>query len=218
MVSREVPEAEPPYDVDIESMEVPHALRATISDAPANGAYLCVPPTRIRAARTRIPASTGLKVGVAWSAGEWSPERSVPLADLEVLNTVDGLALYALQPGSSAAHVTRGKRAPRFIGDDGWCRDLVDMAAMIANLDLVITVDTMVAHLAGAIGVQVWTLLSFESDWRWMVGRDDTPWYPSMRLFRQQAPGDWASPLAALVEKLRPEAARREARLVKTAC
>jgi hypothetical protein len=218
LVSLEVPEAEPPYDVDIESMEVPHALRATLKDAPANQSYLCVPTTRIRAARTRMPASTGLKVGVAWSGGEWAPERSVPLADLEVLNTIEGLALYALQTGPTAARIARGSRAPRFIGDDGWCRDLVDTAAMIANLDLVITVDTMIAHLAGAIGVPVWTLLHFESDWRWMVGRDDTPWYPSMRLFRQPTAGDWSTPLAAIVEKLRAEAAHREARIVKTAC
>ena len=209
LVSLEVPEAEPPYDVDLESMEVPHALRATLSDAPANGPYLSVPPARVRAARTRMPASTGFKVGVAWNGGEWSPERSVALADLEVLNPIEGLALYALQPGSNAAHVTRGSRGPRFIGDDGWCRDLVDTAAMIANLDLVISVDTMAAHLAGAIGVPVWTLLHFESDWRWLVGREDSPWYPSMRLFRQSASGDWATPLAALVEKLRAEVAGR---------
>ena len=133
----------------------------------------------------------------------------MPLADLEVLNPIEGLALYALQPGSNAAHVTRGSRGPRFIGDDGWCRDLVDTAAMIANLDLVISVDTMAAHLAGAIGVPVWTLLHFESDWRWMVGREDSPWYPSMRLFRQSASGDWATPLATLVEKLRAEVTGR---------
>ena len=93
-----------------------------------------------------------------------------------------------------------------------WCRDLLDTAAMVANLDLVISVDTMVAHLAGAIGIPVWTLLHYDADWRWMTGRDDSPWYPTMRLFRQESPGDWRTPVGRLVDELSSLAVIRQRR------
>jgi len=82
--------------------------------------------------------------------------------------------------------------------------DFAETAALIANLDLVISVDTAVAHLAGALGAPVWTLLAFPPDWRWLLGREDSPWYPSMRLFRQRQPGDWASVTDAVREALAP--------------
>jgi ADP-heptose:LPS heptosyltransferase len=87
-------------------------------------------------------------------------------------------------------------------------RDMSDTAAAIANLDLVISVDTMIAHLAGALGKPVWTLLSFAADWRYPTGRDETPWYPGMRLYRQAEPGNWAELMARVAEALRRAASR----------
>ncbi|HEY0156801.1 MAG TPA: hypothetical protein VGF28_05855 [Thermoanaerobaculia bacterium] len=158
------------YDVDVESMELTHVFRTTVDTIPP-APYLFV-----------TPWSDGLSarrnIGVVWRAGDWGPQRSMPRETMERLFDLP-YTFHSLQLGESALPAG----------------DPLSTARVMRALDLVVTVDTMTAHLAGALGVPVFTLLPYEHDWRWMDGRTDSPWYPSMRLFRQPRPGDWDSVL-----------------------
>jgi hypothetical protein len=135
-------------------------------------------------------------VGLVWQAGEWDPRRSVPVEMLAPLAELPDVALTVLQRGPALA-----ERPPGF-GRLGGSNDVWQLARGMQALDLVITVDSMPAHLAGALGVPVWTLLHVEPDWRWMDGREDCPWYPTMRLFRQQRAGEWEPVIARVVREL----------------
>ena len=166
------------YDVDVEVMELPHLFRTDLGTLPAEVPYLHVPP----AARP----SDRFTVGVVWRAGGWDDRRSVPAGLLaDALNGVSGVEVVSLQHGTGTAESATGT------------------AAAMRSLDLVLTVDSFPAHLAGALGVPTWTLLHADADWRWMAGRDDSPWYPTMRLFRQDCPGEWESVLARVAAILR---------------
>lgn len=197
--------ATPRHDVAIEAMEVPHALRLTLATIPAEVPYLAVPPAQIEAARHLVAAAEGrLKVGLVWTAGAWRPERSLPPAQLIQLNALPHIALYNLQRGP----VLAAADTLRFATREGESDDILETAALVTHLDVIVTVDTMVAHLAGALGRPVWTLLHYEADWRWMLGREDSPWYPSMRLFRQTSPGAWQPVLdriVAALARMRPQ-------------
>ncbi len=168
---------------DVEIMELQHLLRA----APGPVPYLTAAP---------LPRpAPGRLVGVCWQAGGWDPGRSVPLPMLAPLAALPGVRLVSLQRGPGAAQAGLPGSPPLLLaGDDGM--DIAEMARLLATLDLVVTVDTMVAHLAGALGRPAWVLLQADADWRWMAGRVDSPWYPSLRLYRQSSPGDWRTPLA----------------------
>jgi hypothetical protein len=183
------------YDVDVEIMELAHALRVSPDSLPACVPYFDVP----RAPRV----SDRLSVGVLAQAGEWDPRRSVPADLLTRLAAPDtpGVALFNLQ------------LRPRLPGlADLSTPDILRLASRVRALDLVITPDTMLAHLAGALGVATWTLLPAEADWRWMdAERTDSPWYPTMRLFRQPRPGDWAAVIAEVRRQLAHLARRPDA-------
>jgi hypothetical protein len=191
--------ADPAHDVAIELLELPHALRIDLATIPRTVPYLEIDPHRIAARRAELDAERGLKVGVVWAAGAggWHSERSFPVELLDILAAVPGATLISLQRG-----VSPGERGSLLREWGGGTTDLVETAAMLRALDLVISVDTMIAHLAGALGVPVWTLLHFDADWRWMVMRRDSPWYPTMTLFRQPAPGAWREVLAAVATSL----------------
>jgi hypothetical protein len=132
--------------------------------------------------------------------------RSLSLEAFAPLAAVDGLALYSLQKGPPAAQLAelqaRGWAGPGIVDLTAELNDLADTAALVANLDLVITCDTAVAHLAGGLGKPVWILNRFDACWRWLEHRRDSAWYPTARLFRQPAPGDWASVIAEVVGEL----------------
>jgi hypothetical protein len=125
----------------------------------------------------------------------------MPLEALSPLGHLAGVMLYSMQKGPAAGQLAGSSL--KIIDLGAQLNDLSDTAAVIANLDLIITVDTSVAHLAGAMGKPVWMLLPFVPDWRWMLDRPDTPWYPSMRLFRQRSLGDWAGLVDEVVRALR---------------
>jgi len=147
----------------------------------------------------------GRKIGLCWGGHPHhvkGKHRSVPLAALAPLGTVPGLCFVSLQRGSQETELdalTGPWKPARVEAENG---GIAELASVVAGLDLVITVDTMMAHLAGTLGKPVWTMLPFAADWRWMLDREDTPWYPSMRLFRQPAAGDWQAVIARMRAEL----------------
>jgi hypothetical protein len=196
----------PPHDVEIEIMELPYVFRSTIRTLPRRVPYIPLSP--LRAAGNALPLlgpSDGLRVGLLWTASDWDPERSIPLSVLEPLGRIRGVGYVSLQQGDAAAEV---RDAPFPIEPySEHTAEITAVAAAIRKLDLVITVDSMLAHLAGALARPVWVLLQHEADWRWMTARSDSPWYPTMRLFRQPRGGDWTA-LAWSVARALAEATR----------
>jgi hypothetical protein len=180
-------------DCDIEIMELAHALRVDARSIPRTVPYL-FPPNPEDA----MPASGGeLKIGLVWCAGDWDPERSLPAELLSPLACLSGVRLLSLQCGSAAAE-------SRFISaQDVGSYDIDRTAARLRRLDLLISVDTFPAHLAGALGIPVWLLLKAQCDWRWMEHCTHTVWYPTMRLFRQPRSSDWPPVIAEITRELK---------------
>jgi hypothetical protein len=155
-----------------------------------------------------------LRVGLVWDgaprpvalAPATDERRSFPLEAFAPLAGLKGVEFFSLQKGLAAEQLTQARRdgwaGPQIVDHTAEFHDFADTAAFVANLDLVVTCDTSVAHLVGAIGKPVWILSRFDGCWRWLFGRDDTPWYPSARLFRQDTPGDWASVVGRVVAAL----------------
>jgi len=178
----------PAFSVQAELMELPFAFRTTLDTLPATVPYLSVSGERVAEQAGRLMRRGRLAVGLAWAAGDWDGgHRSLPPELVERLMAVPGIDWVCLQRGAAldlAASLPFCDSGPRSM-------DLLDTAAMIQTLDLVISVDTAVAHLAGALGAPVWTMLHHEADWRWLLDRSDSPWYPTMRLVRQPTAGAW---------------------------
>ena len=189
------------HDVEVEVMELPHVFRTTIDTIPSS-----VPYIRVEKA---VPKTPRFAVGIVWAGGDWDQRRSIPAALLAPLAELADIELQIFQVGSALAEL-RSWRAimPRW-------KDIVTEASLIRSLDLMISVDSMPAHLAGALGVPVWTLLHKEADWRWMEGRQDSPWYPTMRLFRQECAGAWQPVIATVACELAKLSA---ARLDRASC
>jgi hypothetical protein len=187
------PEAD--YDVDIEIMELGHALRATQPCISQAVPYLR-PPQYGSNVGGRTFEAQNFHVGIVWRAGDWDRRRSVDLARFAPLADVPCVRLHLLQP----THVS--ERPLSFPADDCTSADIADVAATLTGLDLVLTVDTMMAHLAGAMAVPVWTMLCRDCDWRWGTGTN-TAWYPTMRLFRQRRVGQWGPVIEEISSELR---------------
>jgi tetratricopeptide (TPR) repeat protein len=193
----------PPFDWQIPLQSLPHVLGLTLENIPNQVPYLSAPPDRVEKWKQRLAKETKVRVGLVWSgsvyAGGDSRTRTIdvfaPLAE------VPGFKFFSLQKGKDSTQ-------PPPPGMD-WAdytaelHDFADTAALVQNLDLVVTIDTSVAHLAGALAKLVWVLIPFQSDFRWLLDRTDTPWYPTMRLFRQTKVGDWDTPIHELVTALR---------------
>ena len=191
-----VGETLPPYDAWIDQMSLPRVFATTPATIPGTRGYLSADPVREATWWAALPP--GLKVGVTWAgnpAHSNDQRRSLPRGSLAALLAAPGIYFIPLQFGPRT-HEARLPELPAPL------IDYADTAALIANLDLLITVDTSVAHLAGALGVPCWLLLPFAPDWRWQLGRDDTPWYTSLRLFRQSTPGAWNEVVARIVSEL----------------
>jgi hypothetical protein len=177
----------------------------TIETIPWRGPYITADPARIAPWSQRIAAAAprARKVGVVWTgdpANLGNRERSVTLEQLSALARVPGVSFFSLQKGGESARPGRIPEGMHFVDLTEGIRDFSDTAALLAQLDLLISIDTSVAHLAGAMDRPTWVLLPFSADWRYHVGRSDNPWYPRMRLFRQQAEGDWSVPLRELAQ------------------
>jgi tetratricopeptide (TPR) repeat protein len=196
----------PAFDLHCPLLSLPLIFGTTLTNIPKIVPYLQADADASRKWKQRTAAcSPGVKVGLAWAGSPGQKNnrnRSTRLAKFAPLAQMEGMRLFSVQKGSAAAE---SKTPPRGMELIDWTEELTDFAetaALIANLDLVIAVDTAIAHLAGAMGKPVWTLLSFVPDWRWLMERDDCPWYPSMRLFRQPFLGDWESITGRVVDEL----------------
>jgi hypothetical protein len=192
----------PRHEVEIEIMELPYALRATLDTLP--------PPYPHLVERTagrldyEWPSDGSLRVGLQWAASEWDSSRSIPLALLGPMLPFAQAHFFSLQQGEAAGDASRAQLPIAPLSQH--TQDVVAAAAAMLELDLVISVDNMVAHLAGTLGRPTWLLLKHEADWRWMEDRGDSPWYPSLRLFRQPHRGDWTAIAAMVGEALRRSA------------
>jgi hypothetical protein len=196
----------PRYDAHLPLLSLPRFLGTTVDAIPAGVPYMAVAAERRAEARTLIRASPRrLNVGIAWTGNPANPSnriRSVTLDALDPLFEVEGVDWYSLQQGREASDFTPAARDARLRALPARSA-LVDTAALIDELDLVITVCTSIAHLSGALGRPTWTMLAFAADWRWLQDRADSPWYPTMRLFRQPAPRDWSAVARAVAAELR---------------
>jgi Flp pilus assembly protein TadD len=211
-IDQVVPRGEslPAFDVHAPLLSVPGLLQTTLGTIPSGVPYLQVDPGLVQHWRRELESFEGRKIGIAWQgnpAFRGDRQRSVPLSQFAPLAAVPGVQLISLQVGpaleqirgvanQSQVHDLTPRRRPDVDG-------FQDTAAIMMNLDLVTSTDTSVPHLAGALGVPVWLALAHAADWRWLLDRGDSPWYPTMRLFRQDKPGDWPALFTAMAEELR---------------
>jgi Tfp pilus assembly protein PilF len=183
-------------DVWIPLPSLPGIFGTTPTTVPGRVPYLFADPALVAEWRQQWASLQGFKIGIVWqgnpkhSGDRW---RSVPLSAFAPITALGGIHLFSLQMGAGCEQIPSFAERFPLVDLSGSLRDFMDTAAVLMNLDLVITVDTAVAHLAGALGVPVWLALPWPAEWRWLLEREETPWYPSMRLFRQTKRGDWES-------------------------
>ena len=217
----------PAHDLHCPLLSLPRAFHTSLQDIPS-APYLRADARRAASWRRRLGQGRAgrqlLKVGLVWSGGHrpdqpeiWdvNERRNIPLMRLAPLN-LPGVRFISLQKGEEAEGQLRHLRAMGWSGPQvedysPELQDFADTAALIENLDLVISVDTSTAHLAAGMGKPTWVLNRHDTCWRWMIGRDDSPWYPSLRLFRQAAPGDWTPVVARVRAELSRVLAERRA-------
>ncbi len=197
----------PVFDCHCPLLTLPMVFQTQLSSIPDRIPYLAADKVGEATWHERLVADGGgFRVGLVWSG---NPEhkndrnRSIPMEKLVPLLDTDRVLFYSLQKGKAAEVLNGGTYGRRIIDYTEDLNDFADTAALLANLDLVISVDTAVAHLAGAMGRSVWLMLPHAPDWRWLLKRDDSPWYPTMRLFRQPAPGDWEKVIDEMIAGLR---------------
>jgi len=195
----------PSFDLHCPLLSLPLAFGTTLATIPAQVPYLRVPAERAANWRNWLPCSGRPRVGLVWSGKPTHKNdhnRSIAFDRLAPLVSLPGVDFISLQREYRDADLAALAAFPNLLRLDGGLADFADTAAVVEALDLVITVDTAVAHLAGALGKPVWILLSSIQDWRWLVQREDSPWYPTARLFRQPAIGDWDSVIARVAREL----------------
>jgi tetratricopeptide (TPR) repeat protein len=196
-----------PYDVDSPLLSLPGILGVTLDSIPGQAPYILPEKDRIEEWKQRIPPEPKqLKIGIVWAGHvghRGNSKRSTSLFSWAPLAGIRGVTFFSLQVGEAGAEAQSPPPGMNLVDLTGPIADFADTAAFLSHLDLIISVDTAVAHLAGSMGKPVWTLLPFAPDWRWLLGRSDTPWYPTMRLFRQGVPGDWKGVFEAVARDLR---------------
>lgn len=184
-------------------MSLPWAFKTTLQSIPDDVPYLSIPGEALSGTERIHWPTTGLRVGLAWKGGSLNEEnrfRSLRTEALARLLDLDNIHFYSFQIDGAFEELPDDLR-PRVTDLQPFTTDMTDTAAQLSRLDLLITVDTAVAHLAGALAIHTWVLIPFAPDWRWLTSREDSPWYPTLRLFRQPQFGDWQS----VVERIRIE-------------
>jgi tetratricopeptide (TPR) repeat protein len=184
----------PPFDLQIPLLSLPLLLDITLTNLPATVPYVTVRSEAVERWHQVLHKGDGLDIGIVWqgSQNQDADLRSTELTYFEKLAAIDGVRLVSLQVGPGSEQLQDAAFPVTDLGGRFDRDSLEDLAAVLKNLDLVITVDTAAAHLAGALGIPVWVALSYVSCWRWLLDRSDSPWYPTMRLFRQARFGDWS--------------------------
>jgi len=197
----------PPFDCYAPLLSLPGLLGVNLTTIPASVPYLSALPDLVNSWRAKLSHLKGFRVGIAWQGNpkhKGDRHRSMPLAQFEALARIEGVQLISLQQGFGSEQIAQLN--DRFaVYDPGVLVDFMDSAALMSNLDLIVTVDTAIAHLAGALGLPTWVALPRVPDWRWLLNRDDSPWYPTLRLFRQEQSGEWAPTLARIAANLKQQ-------------
>jgi tetratricopeptide (TPR) repeat protein len=200
-------EAPPAFDVCCPLMSLPRILETTLETIPARVPYMHPDPAKARHWNARLAADgASMKVGLYWATetkSRFAPLKSFSLDKLAPLAGIPGVRFYSMQRGAAAQQAAHPPPGMSLVDLSGELADFSDDAALMANLDLVISIDTATAHLAGALGRPAWILTHFPPEWRWLLGRDDSPWYPSVRLFRQERVQDWEPVIARVGDALR---------------
>ncbi len=196
----EVPETIPAWDSQVEVMELPYLFRTEQKDLPLASSYVQIPDRERNVVSEAMGPCFRPRVGLVWTAGAWNPDRAMSLEILKPLlrAPVDFWSLVDLRHHPESLFLAS---AVNLKNSTQFGEGILHLASVITHLDLVITTDTLAAHLAGAIGIPVWLMVQHAADWRWMTG-DRSPWYPTMRLFRQPSPGDWGGVVRAVEEVL----------------
>jgi len=192
------------FDLHAFILDLPGILGTTVETIPANVPYLRADKAKVECWRNKL-AGDCLKVGIVWAGSARHTNdrnRSCNLSRFAPLSKIEGVRLYGLQKGAAAAQIEQVAGMMEVANLGGQFEDFADTAAVIESLDIVVSVDTAVLHLAGAMGKKVWALLPFEADWRWMLDRQDSPWYPTMSLFRQTQAGDWEGLFKRVADEL----------------
>jgi cytochrome c-type biogenesis protein CcmH/NrfG len=197
----------PPFDVHAPLLSIPGILKTSLETIPANVPYLFPIPSLVEHWKKRLQPLDGFKIGINWQGNPKYPHdrfRSIPLRCFAPLARISGVHLISLRKGKATEQLSEIQDlfpVTDFSDELDQNAPFLDTAAVMKNLDLVITVDAATAHLAGALGVRAWLALSFVPNWRWMLDRSDTPWYPTIRLFRQQVIGEWEP----VIDRISPE-------------
>ncbi len=195
-------EPEPPVDIVTPLLSLPLVFGTKLGSIPAEVPYLHAPPERLMKWQQRIGPHSQTRVGLCWWGSQHIPKRSIAIEQLQPLLHRAGLEFHALQKEIPPDQLAWMRRHAPVIDHSADLHDFADTAALITQMDLVVTIDTAVAHLAGALGKPVWIMLHADADWRWLLDRTDSPWYPTARLFRQRRRGDWTDVVVDVMQAL----------------
>jgi tetratricopeptide (TPR) repeat protein len=189
-------EPRPLYDVQCPLLSLPGIFKTSLENIPSRVPYLAPDAEAVKRWKAELSGMRKFKVGIAWQGSPTNVNdrhRSMPLVEFAGIAGIPGIQLYSLQMGAGREQLALLDEPSTIIDLGERLGDFCETAAIVSNLDLVVTCDSSAAHLAGAIGAPVWVALASSPDWRWLVERNDSPWYPTMRLFRQTSVGDWQS-------------------------
>jgi tetratricopeptide (TPR) repeat protein len=196
----------PVFDLHCPYLSLPFVFSTTLDSVPSTTPYITPDPVSVLKWKDRISHDDSiLKIGLAWAGNLNHPRaryRSSSLKQFSPLAKLDGITIYSLQKGEAAQEAATVPHGLKFVDYTADFNDFSDAAALAENLDLVVSVDTAAAHLAGALGKPVLMLLPFLPEWRWLLDREDSPWYPTMKILRQSSPGDWEGVISRLLHEL----------------